>query len=300
MKASVLFINPNRSLINPGSGETEARCLLYGFQLTGCRTDVLSIESARLEDYDLFVVFVSSFDSLETLYQLPKGANVIVVLYAENPGTLPVTLLSRLQDKKLKYYARSLSEYASLVEIFGADSVIRGKQWFLIPFVHIDEDDECSEHSEASGLRILAMAEPDRAKGLDTLEKHGFIIDVYSDHDETAWRRHHPGFQTSHLNFHKRLSYGSNRWYSALNSSHALFEANQRMTASVLEKLWLGGSVISHRDNPALDEIRALIDETTTLHEDFVEIRVKNPTSLRQYHADYVARHMLACSLKVV
>lgn len=299
MKGSVLFINPSRSMITPGSGETEARCLLYGFQLTGYRTDMLSIESSRLEDYDLFVAFVGSFDSLETLYHLPEGANVIVVSYAENPRTLPVTLLSRMQDKKLKYYTRSLSEYASLVEIFGSDAVIRGKQWFLVPFVHIDEDDKGSEHAEASGLRILAMMEPDRAEGLDTLEKHGLIFDVYSNHDETAWRRHHPGLQTSHLNFHTRLSYGSIRWYSALNSSHALFEANQRMTASVLEKLWLGGRVISHRDNPALDEIRALIDETT-LHEDFVEIRVKNPTSLRQYHADYVARHMLACSLKAV
>jgi hypothetical protein len=296
-KGSVLFINPNRSLVDPGSGEIEARCLRYGFQLTGYRTDVLSIESSPLEEYDVFVVFVSSFDSLETLYQLPEGANIIVVSYAENPDTLPISLLSELQDKKLKYYARSLSEYASLVKIFGYDSVIKGKQWFLIPFVHIDGNDKCFEHSETSGLRIIAMAEPDRAEGLYSLQQHGFMIDIYSDHDEVAWKRHHPEFQTSHLNFYKRLSYGSNRWYTALSSCRALFEANQRMTASVLEKLWLGGNAILHRDNPALDEIQALIDRTTIV-EDFIEIRLKNPTFLKQYHADYVARHMLERALK--
>ncbi len=299
MKGSALFIHPNQSLINPGSGEIEARCLRYGFQLAGYQTDVLSIESSRLNDYDLFVVFVSSFDSLETVYHLPEGANVIVVSYAENPRSLPVTLLSRLQDKKLKYYARSLAEYASLVELFGSDTVIQGRQWFLRPFVHIDKDSQTAGNSEASGPRILVMAEPDRAEGFDILERHGFAIDVYSEHEKKDWIRYHPCLGSSHISFHKRLLYGSNRWYSKLNSSHAMFEPNRRMTASVLEKLWLGGNVILHKDNPALGEIRTSIDPNT-FFEDFVLIRMKSPKFLKQYHADYVARHMLASSLKAV
>ncbi|MYM62862.1 hypothetical protein [Pseudomaricurvus sp. HS19] len=291
MKGRVLFVHPSRSIVNPGSGEIEARALLHGFRLAGYKTDVLSFESSSVVDYDLFIFFTCTPEVVSFLRSLPEGSKSIVIPFLDDFCNFPVDELKSIKSTQIYFYSRSREEDSSLTAIFGGQAVISGCQWFIYPFEYLGEEDEPVERHDMD-IQLLVMAEPERSQNIKLLlHELDSRATIFSNAELKRWDEL-LGRDLSLCDIGRRLSHGSSDWYSSLKSSKYLYEPNLRITSSLLEKLWLGGAVILHKENPVLSELKelCLIANFST---NFSVLKVKRPQQLSPFHGDFVAKRMV-------
>lgn len=285
MRGKVLFFYPIRNYVSPTSGEIEARCLFYGAQLAGYDADVLGFEASGFNSYDLFIVFGCSAESIGYIPRFPRNSRIIVIPYLDDLSVFPAQEILQLEEFNIWIYARSKEEYSVLESKHGIKQTLLGKQWFIAPFCFITNGK--FDPKPIDDVDVLIMSEPDRIGIIPEFPGRNTL--VLSDVPEQYWLLNHPNLNSENIDFSKRIKYGTPLWYYTLSSAAYLFESNRRITASLLEKLWLGGKVIVSSDSPILEELSSSI-HADKIDSSFTSISLVNRKAIILYHADYVAR----------
>ena len=245
----ILIVSSKESVFSHGSGEVESFLLRTGMQLLGIECDFVGLESRNFGDYDVYLFFSMREDVLEYINYVEKNKYCILFPQIDNPNGATIQNIRELGESRECFlvHSRDDIEDVSYSTAVGDKRLLKERGWFLKPFMHSDQGtDYTHDIVKQSDGYILLFAAYGRDDGLSDIiplaEKANKSIIVVTDQID----RHSKQYEKyGNVNFLNRLQYGSPEWFYLIKNVDFLYEANPRLTCSVLEALWMGKTVMS-------------------------------------------------------
>ncbi|WP_303563964.1 hypothetical protein [Uliginosibacterium sp. 31-12] len=253
--------------------------------MAGFDADVYGLESESIDRYEIFCVFTLSKESKSFIADLPPTANIVIFPNTDTLNSVDFNDVEWKRFESLKLVARSDYEYRDYTNKIDAMLVLRAHQWFIAPFQFIKDS---APSTEKWSVDLLAMVEPARSIGL--YEALDFLSEDANNliltNDVLSIEQGVDKNQKSKVL--QRFRYGGCDWFECLSSAKYLYESNDRVTSSVLEKLWMGGGVLVDKDSSIISELKHAV-RISSVSDRFVEIRLKSKKNIYGYHSNVVA-----------
>lgn len=290
MKLNILIFYPGNFCGNPSSGEIEARVLLWGFQLAGHKADTYGIESEDLQCYDLYCVFTLDNESKKFINKLPSNSKVIIFPNIDELSNDNLDGFGLEIRSGVKFASKSRNELKQFERVLAKDRLLNCKQWFLAPF-QFHKSPELFSNS----YDLLIMAEFERLGAAVEL------VDLFGSSDRTTLiltnSKESIAFGNSlsnskGLTIKPRLRFGSADWYKYLTSVEYFYEPNNRVTSSLLERLWCSKTVIVNKGSNVLEDLSMPLNQEA-YDENFIVLNKSEKKYLYKYHVDVVVRNLI-------